>query len=86
MKHHSSIVVDHFINKKHETYSRRSLNPLCGRNILSLFEMMCSSLPLKRKTMSLDLVANGKRERGNCLSAQRVGKENLKAVCMPGEL
>lgn len=78
MKHHSRIVVDHFIfNKKHGTYCRRSLRLLCGRNILSLFEMMRSTLPLKRKTISLDLVANGKRGRGNCLSAQKSGKEEL---------
>lgn len=50
---------------------------LWGRNILSLFEMMRSTLPLKRKTISLDLVANGKRGRGNCLSAQKSGKEEL---------
>lgn len=67
MKLHLWIVIGHFIFKeKHEIYFRRSLNKKCRKNILSLFEMMCCSLALKRKKLRLDLVASLRKGMSIC--------------------
>lgn len=55
----------------------RPLNKKYGSNILGLIEMICCSLPLKRKIISLDWLLI---ERGECLSAGNSRNEECGSI------